>query len=116
MLKSNATETKQPKSIAYIRVSSQRQVDEGVSLDAQKRRIEQLAEFKGLNLDPNDILIEHNWIWLIIIIIFFFRKIFSLIDWVVLLENSIFKQNPIIDFDYFSSCGLSIICGIVKFL
>ena len=26
--------------IAYIRVSSQRQVDEGVSLDAHKRRIE----------------------------------------------------------------------------
>ena len=60
MLKSNATETKQPKSIAYIRVSSQRQVDEGVSLDAQKRRIEQLAEFKGLNLDPDDILIEQG--------------------------------------------------------
>ena len=60
MLKSNATETKQPKSIAYIRVSSQRQVDEGVSLDAQKRRIEQLAQFKGLNLDPDDILIEQG--------------------------------------------------------
>ena len=60
MLKSNATETKQLKSIAYIRVSSQRQVDEGVSLDAQKRRIEQLAEFKGLNLDPDDILIEQG--------------------------------------------------------
>ena len=60
MVKSNATETKQPKSIAYIRVSSQRQVDEGVSLDAQKRRIEQLAEFKGLNLDPDDILIEQG--------------------------------------------------------
>ena len=60
MQKPNATETKQPKSIAYIRVSSQRQVDEGVSLDAQKRRIEQLAEFKGLNLDPDDILIEQG--------------------------------------------------------
>ena len=60
MQKPNATETIQPKSIAYIRVSSQRQVDEGVSLDAQKRRIEQLAEFKGLKLDPDDILIEQG--------------------------------------------------------
>ena len=36
------------KAIAYIRVSSQRQVDEGVSLDAQKRRILDYAWFKGM--------------------------------------------------------------------
>ena len=36
---------------AYIRVSSQRQVDKGVSIDAQKRRIKEYAKFKGLNLD-----------------------------------------------------------------
>ena len=46
------------KAIAYIRVSSQRQVDEGVSLDAQKRRILDYARFKGIPLDEEDILIE----------------------------------------------------------
>ena len=33
------------KALAYIRVSSQRQADEGVSLDAQKRRILDYAKF-----------------------------------------------------------------------
>ena len=46
------------KTIAYIRVSSQRQVDEGNSLAAQKRRIIQLAQFKGLSIAPEDFLIE----------------------------------------------------------
>ena len=46
------------KTIAYIRVSSQRQVDEGNSLEAQKRRIIQLAQFKGLSIAPEDLLIE----------------------------------------------------------
>ncbi len=46
------------KTIAYIRVSSQRQVDEGNSLEAQKRRIIQLAQFKGLSIAPEDFLIE----------------------------------------------------------
>ena len=46
------------KAIAYIRVSSQRQVDEGVSLDAQKRRILDYARFKGIPLDESDIIIE----------------------------------------------------------
>ena len=46
------------KTIAYIRVSSQRQVDEGNSLSSQKRIISNLASFKGLNLKPEDFLIE----------------------------------------------------------
>ena len=49
---------KQNKTIAYIRVSSQRQVDEGVSLASQKRIITQLAIFKGLSIAPDDFLIE----------------------------------------------------------
>ena len=48
------------KSVAYIRVSSQRQVDEGVSIAAQKRRIKEYAKFKGLTLDDSDILIEKS--------------------------------------------------------
>ena len=48
------------KSVAYIRVSSQRQVDEGVSIAAQKRKIKQYAKFKGLTLDDSDILIEKS--------------------------------------------------------
>ena len=46
------------KAVAYIRVSSQRQADEGVSLDAQKRRILDYARFKGIPLDESDIIIE----------------------------------------------------------
>ena len=41
------------KTIAYIRVSSQRQVDEGNSLEAQKRKIIQLAQFKVFQSHPN---------------------------------------------------------------
>ena len=48
------------KSIAYIRVSSKRQVDEGVSMEAQKRRILEYARFKGLNLVDDDIIIEEG--------------------------------------------------------
>ena len=40
---------------AYVRVSSQRQADEGVSIDAQIRRIKQYAQFKGLTLNDEDI-------------------------------------------------------------
>ena len=40
--------------LAYIRVSSQRQADEGVSLDAQKRRILDYANFKNIPLDEDD--------------------------------------------------------------
>ena len=48
------------KSIAYIRVSSQRQVDEGVSMEAQKRRIREYARFKGLSLADEDIIVEEG--------------------------------------------------------
>lgn len=41
---------KAQRTIAYIRVSSKRQVDDGVSLDAQKKRILEYVKFKGLNL------------------------------------------------------------------
>jgi len=51
---------KSNKTIAYIRVSSQRQVDEGVSLAGQKRRIIQLAQFKGLTIEPEDFIIERG--------------------------------------------------------
>ena len=48
------------KSIAYIRVSSQRQVDEGVSMEAQKRRIREYVRFKGLSLADEDIIVEEG--------------------------------------------------------
>lgn len=48
------------KAIAYIRVSSQRQADIGVSIAAQMRRIKEYAKFKGLSLDEIDILIERG--------------------------------------------------------
>ena len=48
------------KALAYIRVSSQRQADEGVSLDAQKRRILDYANFKNIPLDEDDIIIERG--------------------------------------------------------
>ena len=49
---------KRNKTIAYIRVSSQRQVDEGVSIASQKRIITQLASFKSLKIESDDFLIE----------------------------------------------------------
>ncbi len=49
---------KAKKTIAYIRVSSQRQVDEGVSVASQKRIITQLAGFKELKIEADDFLIE----------------------------------------------------------
>ena len=48
------------RTIAYIRVSSKRQVDDGVSLDAQKRRILEYVKFKGLKLADDDIIIEEG--------------------------------------------------------
>ena len=50
----------QRKAIAYIRVSSQRQVDEGVSIQAQKRRILEYVRYKKLNLANDDIFIEEG--------------------------------------------------------
>ena len=51
---------KAQRTIAYIRVSSKRQVDDGVSLDAQKRRILEYVKFKGLKLADDDIIIEEG--------------------------------------------------------
>ena len=46
------------RAVAYARVSSKRQVEEGVSLDAQVERLLAYAEFRGLELDPEDIYID----------------------------------------------------------
>ena len=54
------TSANQRKAIAYIRVSSQRQVDEGVSIQAQKRRILEYVRYKKLNLANDDIIIEEG--------------------------------------------------------
>jgi len=48
------------RALAYVRVSSQRQVDEGVSIEAQIKRIKEYARYKGLSLDDKDILIGRN--------------------------------------------------------
>ena len=45
---------------AYVRVSSQRQVDDGNSLDAQIRRIKEYVKFKGLSLADEDIIVEQG--------------------------------------------------------
>ncbi|MDB9835065.1 recombinase family protein [Candidatus Poseidoniaceae archaeon] len=57
---SNETNRNPRKAIAYIRVSSQRQVDEGVSIQAQKRRILEYVRYKKLELSPDDIIIEEG--------------------------------------------------------
>jgi DNA invertase Pin-like site-specific DNA recombinase len=44
------------KAIAYVRVSSQRQVDEGVSIDAQVKRLREYARYKGMDIDDKDII------------------------------------------------------------
>ena len=46
------------RAVAYARVSSKRQAEEGVSLDAQVERLLAYAEFRGLDLDPDDIYID----------------------------------------------------------
>ena len=46
------------RAVAYARVSSKRQAEEGVSLDAQVERLIAYAEFRGLYLDPEDIYID----------------------------------------------------------
>ena len=56
----NGNPTQPRKAIAYIRVSSQRQVDEGVSIQAQKRRILEYVRYKKLNLSPDDVIIEEG--------------------------------------------------------
>lgn len=46
------------RAVAYARVSSKRQAEEGVSLDAQVERLLAYAEFRGLELNPEDIYID----------------------------------------------------------
>ena len=46
------------RAVAYARVSSKRQAEEGVSLDAQVERLLAYAEFRGLELYPEDIYID----------------------------------------------------------
>jgi len=46
------------RAVAYARVSSKRQAEEGVSLDAQVERLLAYAEFRGLDLAPEDIYID----------------------------------------------------------
>ena len=46
------------RAVAYARVSSKRQAEEGVSLDAQVERLLAYAEFRGLDLGPEDIYID----------------------------------------------------------
>jgi site-specific DNA recombinase len=46
------------RAVAYARVSSKRQAEEGVSLDAQIERLIAYAEFRGLDLAPEDIYID----------------------------------------------------------
>jgi site-specific DNA recombinase len=48
------------RAVAYARVSSKRQAEEGVSLDAQVERLIAYAEFRGLELDPEDIYIDEG--------------------------------------------------------
>lgn len=61
MLENKANKDEQPKkAMAYTRVSTGRQVDEGVSLDAQKQRIIDYAKFKGFDLDEDDIFVERG--------------------------------------------------------
>jgi DNA invertase Pin-like site-specific DNA recombinase len=48
--KQDEKELKTPKFIGYTRVSSEKQAKEGVSLDAQKKMIQDYAESKGLEL------------------------------------------------------------------
>ncbi|HJL96568.1 MAG TPA: recombinase family protein, partial [Candidatus Poseidoniaceae archaeon] len=46
------------RAVAYARVPSKRQAEEGVSLAAQVERLIAYAEFRGLELDPEDIYID----------------------------------------------------------
>jgi len=56
----NNTSNNQNKAVAYVRVSSQRQVEEGVSIAAQTKRIKEYASFKGISLANEDILVERG--------------------------------------------------------
>ena len=61
MFENKTNQDEQPKkAMAYTRVSTGRQVDEGVSLDAQKQRIIDYAKFKGFDLNEDDIFVERG--------------------------------------------------------
>jgi len=59
-MSSKKNKNAEDRAVAYVRVSSQRQVDEGVSIAAQTRRIKDYAHFKGLSLADNDIFIDEG--------------------------------------------------------
>ena len=59
----NNNSNNQNKAVAYVRVSSQRQVEEVVSIAAQKRRILEYVRYKKLDLSPDDIIIEEGVSW-----------------------------------------------------
>ena len=46
------------RALAYIRVSTSRQVDEGNGLGSQTARVKEYAKFRGLNLKSRDIVID----------------------------------------------------------
>ena len=54
----NNNSANQNKAVAYVRVSSQKQAEEGVSIAAQIKRIKEYAKFKGISLKDEEILIE----------------------------------------------------------
>ena len=54
----NNNSNNQNKAVAYVRVSSQKQAEDGVSIAAQIKRIKEYAKFKGITLEDEDILIE----------------------------------------------------------
>ena len=56
----NNNSNNQNKAVAYVRVSSQKQAEEGVSIAAQIKRIKEYAKFKGIILEDEDILIERG--------------------------------------------------------
>ena len=62
----NGNPTQPRKAIAYIRVSSQRQVDEGVSIQAQKRRILEIVLGKNVSFQQfinKTLLFSLYWIF-----------------------------------------------------
>jgi len=54
----NKKSANQNKAIGYVRVSSQKQADEGVSIAAQIKKIKEYTNFKGIKIADEDILIE----------------------------------------------------------
>jgi DNA invertase Pin-like site-specific DNA recombinase len=50
--------TQNRRAVAYVRVSSKRQAEEGVSIDVQIERIKSYASFKELELSDDDIFID----------------------------------------------------------